>query len=212
MDLANILFYLLLLSLPLAFYWRRSSLPLLAATLPLLVVNILSSSPQQDLVHQYNLPIAILLVVASMDGLAADLRHGRLWLTRRLWFCYFWATLSWALLAKPGYFFDRYLSRLNQVRPAHDIIRRIPPDAAVLTNSHLAPHLSHRPVVKELFTKSLSKEELSQLDIALLNRHDPGWASNIQHTKATIEQLQAMQWDCEEDDQSGFVLCRRPTS
>ena len=213
LDVPNILFYLFLLSLPLAFYWRRSSLPLLAATLPLLAVNILSSSPaQQDLIHQYNLPIAILLVVASMDGLAADLRQGRLWLTRRVWFCYFWATLSWALLAKPGYFFDRYLSRVDQVRPAHNLIRRIPAEAAVLTNSHLAPHLSQRLMVKELFTKILSQEELSQLDTALLNRHDPGWASNIQHTAATIEQLKAMSWDCEEHGQSGFVLCRKPTS
>ncbi|KKZ14129.1 MAG: hypothetical protein TH68_05670 [Candidatus Synechococcus spongiarum 142] len=213
LDWANILFYLFLLSLPLAFYWRRASLPLLAATLPLLAVNILSSSSaQRDLTHQYNLPIAVLLVVASMDGLTADLRQGRFWLTRRLWFCCFWATLSWALLAKPGYFLDRYLSRVDQVRPAHDLIRRIPPDAAVLTNSHLAPHLSHRRMVKELFTKRLSKEELGQLDIALLNRHDPGWASNVQHTTATIEQLQAMQWACEEDDQSGFVLCQKTTS
>ena len=213
MDVPNILFYLFLLSLPLAFYWRRSSLPLLAATLPLLAVNILSSSPaQQDLIHQYNLRIAVLLVVASMDGLAADLRQGCLWLTRRVWFCYFWATLSWALLAKPGYFFDRYLSRVDQVRPAHNLIRRIPAEAAVLTNSHLAPHLSQRLMVKELFTKILRQEELSQLDTALLNRHDPGWASNIQHTAATIEQLKAMSWDCEEHGQSGFVLCRKPTS
>ena len=211
LDWTNIIFYLFLLSLPLAFYWRRPSLPLLAATLPLLIVNTLSSfSVQQDLIHQYNLPMAVLLIVASMDGFAADLRQGRLRLTRRLWFCYFWATLSWALLAKPGYFFSLYLSRVDQVRPAHDLIRHIPPGAAVLTNSHLSPHLSHRPMVKELFTKTLSKEELNQLDIALLNRHDPGWASNVQHTEATIEQLQAMQWACEEDDQSGFVLCQRP--
>ena len=149
LDWASILFYLFLLSLPLAFYWRRSSLPLLAATLPLLTANILSSSSaQRGLTHQYSLPIAILLVVASMDGLAADLRQGRLWLTRRLWFCYFWATLSWSLLAKPGYFFDLYLSRADQAWPAHNLIRRISPDAAVLTNSHLAPHLSHRPMVK----------------------------------------------------------------
>lgn len=211
LDWVNILFYLFLLSLPLAFYWRRSSLPFLAATLPLLAANILSSvSAQQDLTHQYNLPIAVLLVVASLDGLTADLRQGRLWLTRRLWFCYFWATLSWALLAKPGYFFGHYLSRVDQVRPAQELIRRIPPDAAVLTNSHLFPHLSHRSMVKQLFTEPLSKEELSHLDIVLLNRHDPSFASNVQHTQATIEQLQSMQWDCEENDQSGFVLCQVP--
>nr|WP_080688051.1 DUF2079 domain-containing protein [Candidatus Synechococcus spongiarum] len=213
LDWASIIFYLFLLSLPLAFYWRRSSLPLLAATLPLLAINILSSSSaQRNLVHQYSLPLAVLLIVASLDGLTADLRQGRLWLTYRLWFCCFWATLSWALLAKPGYFFDHYLSRVDQVPTAHDLIRRISSDAAVLTNSHLSPHLSQRPMVKQLFTKTLSQEELNRLDIALLNRRDPGWASNVQHTEATIEQLKAMSWDCEEHGQSGFVLCRKPTS
>ena len=147
-----------------------------------------------------------------MDGLAADLRQGRLWLTRRFWFCYFWATLSWALLAKPGYFFGLYQSRVDQVQPAQNLIRHIPPDAAVLTNSHLFPHLSHRPVVKQLFTQSLHKEELSQMEMVLLNPRDPGWASNVENTEATIEQLQAMQWTCEEDHQSGFVLCQKPIS
>lgn len=213
LDWANIIFYLFLLSLPLAFYWRRSSFPLLAATLPLLAANVLSSSSaQRGLTHQYSLPLAVLLVVASMDGLTIDLRQGRLWLTRRLWFCLFWATLSWALLAKPGYFFGLYLSRVDQVRPAQVFIKRIPTDAAVLTNSYLAPHLSHRPVIKQLFTEPLRNGELNQLDIALLNRHDPGWASNVQNTEATIEWLQAMQRDCEENDQSGFVLCRKPNS
>ena len=212
LDWADILFYLFLLSLPLGMYWRRSSLPMLTASLPLIVSNVLSDySTQRNLVQHYSLPLVVLLVIASMDGLTADLRQSRLWLTQRLWFCCFWATLSWALLAKPGYFFDRYLSRVDQVRPAHNLIRRIPPDAAVLTNSHLAPHLSHRPMVKQLFTEPLSKEELSQLDTALLNRRDPGWGSNVQHTAATIEQLQVMSWDCEEHGHSGFVLCRRPT-
>ena len=76
LDWAKIIFYLLLLSLPLACYWRRSSFPLLAATLPLLAASVLSSSSaQQGLIHQYSLPLAVLLVVASMDGLTADLRQ-----------------------------------------------------------------------------------------------------------------------------------------
>lgn len=77
LDWVNILFYLFLLSLPLAFYWRRSSLPLFVATLPLLVTNALSSwGSQQDVAHHYNLPLAVLLVVGSMDGLVSDLRQG----------------------------------------------------------------------------------------------------------------------------------------
>ena len=215
LDWANILFYLFLLSLPLAFYWRRSSTPILAATLPLLASNILSSSSaQQDLVHQYNLPIAVLLVVASMDGLTTDLRQSRLWLTRRLWFCTFWAALCFTLLAKRGYSLGYHvITKINQVQPAYSLIVQIADNDSVLTHNHLAPHLSQRLVVKLLSgEQSLTAADLDQLDVALLNRHDPRWPTSIQHTAAAIEQLQAMQWACEEDDQSGFVLCQKPKS
>lgn len=66
-------------------------------------------------------------------------------------------------------------------------------------------------MVKQLFTEPLSKEELGQLDTALLNPKDLAWTSSSEKTTPTIEQLQAMSWNCEEHGQSGFVLCRRPT-
>ena len=56
LEHVNILFYVLLLSLPLAFYWRRSSLPLLAATLPLLTANILSSVSAQRGILSISIP------------------------------------------------------------------------------------------------------------------------------------------------------------
>ena len=63
-------------------------------------------------------------------------------------------------------------------------------------------------MVKQLFTEPLRNGELNQLDIALPNRNDPGWGNSVQHTTATIAQLQAMQWDCEENNP--FVLCQKP--
>ena len=223
LDLANILFYLFLLSLPLAFYWRRSSLPLLAATLPLLAVNSLSSaSAQQDLLHQYSLPIAALLVVASMDGLAADLCQGRLWLTRRLWLCCFWATLCFVVLVKRGYTlgyhlvstFDEvqpvynmtrllpaddrakhdHVPSLNELSQAQSLIRHIPADAAVLTHNNLAPHISHRPVVKQLGLDATPRSDFAEFNVAFLDRKNPWYGSSHseaapQHTAATIEQL-----------------------
>ena len=213
LDWANIVFYLFLLSLPLAFYWRRSSLPMLAATLPLLAINILSSSlAQKDLAHQYSLPLAVLLVVASMDGLAADLHHGRRWLTRRLWFCFFWAALCWALLNKSAPYFlprDRYPS-VHRLGAGHALIQSIPADAGVLTQNHLAPHVSHRPVVKLLFgDQPLNSTEF---DVALLDRKTP-WdgatyrLTTPRHTAAAIEQLKSVGWTCDEESQ--FVLCQK---
>ena len=242
LDLPNILFYLLLLSLPLAFYWRRSSLPLLAAILPLLAVNILSSAPQRDLVHQYNLPIAILLVVASMDGLAADLRQqGRLWLTQQLWFCCFWASLCFVVLVNRGHILGYHLvSRFDDVQPvqtmirffpagdrakydhvpslnelsqAQDLIQRIPADAAVLTHNNLAPHVSHRPVVKLLGADAHPLSDFAEFNVAFLDRKNPWYglshsATAPQHTAATIQRLKNLDWTC--DEKGRFALCRRP--
>ena len=215
LDWPDILLYLFLLSLPLGMYWRRSSLPMLIASLPLIVSNMLSDySTQRNLVQHYSLPLAVLLVVASMDGLTADLRYSRLWLTQRLWAAILWATLCWVLLIKPGYWIT--FKRVDQVQTFQALIRHIPTDAGVLTHNHYIPHLSQRPIVK-LLNEAFPMEtttvvQRAQLDVALLNPNDPGWPTNVQDTQATIEQLQAMEWDCEEDDQSGFVLCQKPNS
>ena len=209
LDVSGIFRYIFVLIIPLAFYWRRSSLPLLAATLPLLASNLLSSSPaQRDLVHQYSLPLAVLLVVASVDGWSADLRQGRLWLTRRLWLGYFWAALCWALLAKPGHSLVRYLSRINQIQAAQDLIQRVPPDAAVLTQSYLAPQLTHRPILRQAFIEYAPTEaNLAQLDVALLSPNDPGWKSSVQHIQSIIAKLKDMGWRCEEN--GAFTLCQK---
>ena len=211
LDWVNILFYLFLLSLPLAFYWRRSSLPLLVATLPLLTANGLSSwESQQDVVHHYNLPLAVLLVVASMDGLTTDLYRGRLWLAQRLWLCYFWATLSWALLAKPGYFFDRYLSRMDQMQAARQIIVKVSDDSAVLTHDYLIPHLSHRPLIQSPSRERLpTAEQLAQFDVVLLNPDSPGKLSQ-HYATAIINHIQDLGWTCKEASGT-FILCEKIT-
>nr|WP_236619803.1 DUF2079 domain-containing protein [Candidatus Synechococcus spongiarum] len=240
LDWASIIFYLFLLSLPLAFYWRRSSLPLLAATLPLLAINVLSSAPQRDLIHQYNLPIAVLLVVASMDGLATDLRQGRFWLTQRLLLCCFWASLCFVVLVNRGHTLGYHLiSRFDEVQPiqniirlipaddrtkhdhvpslnqlsqAKDLIQRIPVDADVLTHNNLAPHVSHRSVVKLLGVDTTSRSDFAEFNAAFLDRKNPWYgvshsATAPQHTAATIERLKIWGWTC--DEKSRFVLCQR---
>ena len=81
LNWGGIVRYLLMLALPLIITWRLRSLPMLAATLPLLAANTLSSwSSQQDVSHQYSLPLAVPLVVASIDGLAGDRLQRRFWL------------------------------------------------------------------------------------------------------------------------------------
>jgi len=221
LDWPSIVFYLFLLSLPLAFYWRRSSLPMLATTLPLIAVNSLSSYElQRDLLHESSLHLLVPLIVASMDGFATDLRCGRPLLANRLWFCAFWAALCFILLPRRAHNLDiDVITKFNEVQPAYNLIMQIPNNVSVLTQNHLAPQLSQRPLIRVLTEDMDSMSDFTQFDVVLLDRKSlwgGGYglthtATATQHTAATIEQLQAMSWDCEEHGQSGFVLCRRPT-
>ena len=62
--------YLLLLCLPCIALWRRASLSTLLIGLPLVLVNLLSASASyRTLVHHYSLPLALVAVVACIDGL-----------------------------------------------------------------------------------------------------------------------------------------------
>ena len=219
LDWSGIFSYLLLLSLPIVIYWRFSSLPLLAATLPLLAANTLSSwESQRSLAYQYSLPLAVLLVVAACPGISALCQSGKPeprepWPLRRLWAGYIWAALCWALLVNPGHFFDRYLSQINQVQAAQRLSSSIPVDASVATHNHLVPQLSHREAIYNMdYPEPLPVSQLSGLDIVLLNRRNP--YPHPQNTSekmaATVSQLRDRNWRCEDVRDSAFVLCRRP--
>ena len=154
LDQPGIVRYLLVLALPLAITWRLRSLPMLAATLPLLAANMLSSwSSQRDVLHQYSLPLAVVLVVASIDGLAGNR------LQRQFW-CLLWAALCWGGLTQSHSqaFFGRYLARADQIQPLQEAIAKIPGDAGVLTYNHLIPQISHRQVVHGLFAGRVSRD------------------------------------------------------
>ena len=56
--------------LPCIALWRRASLSTLLIGLPLVLVNLLSASASyRTLVHHYSLPLAVVAVVACIDGL-----------------------------------------------------------------------------------------------------------------------------------------------
>ena len=161
LNWGGIVRYLLMLALPLIITWRLRSLPMLAATLPLLAANTLSSwSSQQDVSHQYSLPLAVPLVVASIDGLAGDRLQRRFWLLHNLWAGYLWAALCWAGLTQSHSqaFFGRYLARADHIQAAQEAVAQIPVDAGVLTTNHLIPHVSQRRVIQGLFAALVSTD------------------------------------------------------
>lgn len=196
--------YLLLLALPTALFWRRASLPILSAALPLIAVNLLSSSEaQRNLVHHYNLPLAVLAVVAAIDGLrASGCLH---WPWRRLAF----AGFCWVVLAKPWFFTGPYLERIHQRSDLQTALQQIAPEARVLTSSHLAPQLSERPMIQTIRRQKLGASALQRFDVLLLNPQDPGWGSR-RSTQIQALRLSASEgWRCRRWP-SGLNLCQRP--
>ncbi|MFN5195593.1 MAG: DUF2079 domain-containing protein [Cyanobacteriota bacterium] len=203
-PLLDALVYLLLLAVAVAPFWRRASLPTLATGLPLVLANLLSStSSQRTLIHHYNLPVAVIVVVAAVDGLAVARPQGLPW--RRL----AWAALCWAALAKPWFFSGPYLERLALVRPAGAAIATIAPGEAVLTTSYLVPQLSGRGRIA--FPRpELATADLASFDVLLLHPDDPGWASDRPTQERLLEAARSAGWRCRPWGDQGMELCRRP--
>jgi uncharacterized membrane protein len=198
------LLYLVLLSVAVAPFWRGASLPTLATALPLVLSNLISSTTsQRTLIHHYNLPVAVIAVVAAVDGLAVAPSPRLPW--RRL----AWAAVCWAALAKPWFFSGPYLERLALVRPAAAAMATIGPDEAVLTTSYLVPHLSGREQIA--FPRpEIDTAALDRFDVLLLHPDDPGWASDRPTQERLLEGARQMGWRCQPWGPQGMELCRRP--
>ncbi|MEI6617214.1 MAG: DUF2079 domain-containing protein [Cyanobium sp. ELA507] len=205
-DWGGAVVYLLLLALPLLPFWRRASLPTLLAGVPLILVNILSESgAQRSLVHHYSLPLAVIGVVAAIDGLASRSSP------RMPWRGIAWAAACWAALAKPWFFSGPYLNRLPLIPDSRSALERVLPGDAVATTSYLAPHLSGRRVVIFPASSDGDLEELVRrrgINLLLLNPKEPGWASDGPLQRSLLEQARRRGWTCRSWPR-GLELCRR---
>ena len=207
LDWSGGLTYLLLLALPCGLLWRRRSLPVLLISLPLVLVNLLSASPSyRTLVHHYSLPLAVLGVLAAIDGglQGAAGRRGPAW-------ALIWASACWLALAKPWFFTGPYLQRLAQLDQARSAITRIQPDDAVLTTSFLVPQLSQRSTIA--FPKRSSNHSLDSgpWTALLLNPEDPGWGSKRSVQRNLLNQARDRNWSCQRWS-SGLTLCQPPAA
>ena len=207
LDWGGGLIYLLLLALPCGLLWRRRSMPVLLIGLPLVLVNLLSASPSyRTLIHHYSLPLAVLAVLAAIDGGLQDAagRRGPAWALA-------WASACWLALAKPWFFTGPYLQRLAQLDQARSAITRIQPDDAVLTTSFLVPQLSQRSTIA--FPKRSSNHSLESgpWTALLLNPEDPGWGSKRSVQRDLLNQARDRNWSCQRWG-SGLTLCQPPAA
>jgi uncharacterized membrane protein len=177
--------YLFLLLIPLLWGLRpRYLLPLVAA-LPALFMNLLANDPgQKDLLHQYSLPILPFLLLAVIDAAAAQ----KSWLQRPRWIL-LWALVCFFALAKVGYFIDRYLSSWDTWQATNTAIAEIKTEGGVLTSAEIAPHLTHRALLK-LAVNGSENLDLAQFDYILLNYRHPGWESSPELVSILLNQLE----------------------
>ena len=203
-DLGGGAFYLLVLVLPTLPFWRRRSLVILSAAVPLLLVNLnAESSSYRTLIHHYSLPLAVLSVTAAIDGLALQPKKAFPWKG------VIWAVTIWVVLAKPWFFTGPYLNRINMVSDAQQAISKLTPQDRVLTTSYFVPQISQRQHIA-FAKKSQSKQAFNNnWNVFLLNPNQPGWGSKKRIQTDLLRQAKDRNWTCQNWN-SGLELCRKP--
>lgn len=180
----NTLEYLAFLILPVFWGLSPAHLAPLVGAIPTLVINILSDSPaQRNLVHQYSLPILPFMLVAVISTLAA----GKGWVRNKRGIM-LWALVAFLALGKYGYFWSIYLNSLDTWQGTREAIAQIHTKGSVLTVPQVAPHLTHRSVVK-LTTTGSESANLSEFEYVLLNLRHPGFGSSPSVAASLLERL-----------------------
>jgi uncharacterized membrane protein len=175
--------YLFMLIFPVLWGLSPRHLAPLISAIPALSLNILADdSLQRDLVYQYSLPILPFLFLSVISTLAA----GEGWRIRSRT-AILWSAIAFFALAKP-YYFVRYFTTLDTWSAKRDAIAQIQPDASVLTDNPLAPHLAHRPLL-QLINIPLSPAELAEFDSILINLRRP-WPDNIEQAQTLTQYFQ----------------------
>jgi uncharacterized membrane protein len=153
--------------------------PLLSA-IPALTLNILSTfQVQRDLIQQYSLPVLPFLFLAVISTVA----NHQNWLKTRKSIL-IWSALSLIILSKVGYFWSIYLSSLDNHQATTTAISKVRDDGSLITTVEIAPHLTHRSIVK-FAADGTQPSTLQEFKYVLLNQRHPGW--NI--SKNALEKL-----------------------
>jgi uncharacterized membrane protein len=120
------------------------------------------------------------LLITVISSLAADrgwLRSGRL--------ITLWSLVAFLALAKYGYFGSIYLNSLDTLQATREAIAQVQTKGGVLTTAEIAPHLTHRQLIK-LTDANSPPADLTQFDYVLLNVRHPGWLSNSEFAGSLV--------------------------
>jgi uncharacterized membrane protein len=167
--------YLALLLSPIIWGLSPYHLTPLVGAIPTFLMNLITDyQPQKDLIHQYSLPAIPFLLLAVISSLAA----GRGWIQNRRGII-LWSLVAFIALAKFGYFGSKYLESIDTWQATREAISQIKTKGGILVPAQVAPHLTHRSIVK-LTTEGSELANLTEFDYVLLNLRHPGWGSTPQ--------------------------------
>ncbi|GBF81045.1 DUF2079 domain-containing protein [Aphanothece sacrum] len=177
--------YVILLVAPVIWGLSPNHLTPLVAALPALGLNLLTDyQPQKDLVHQYSLPILPFLLLSVIASLAA----GKGWL-RRPKMIIIWSLIWFLILTKYTYFGSKYLEQLDTLSAMREAVTLVLEQAKVLTSPQIAPHLTHRSLIK-LAIKEAEPINIESFDSILLNRRYPSWDNSEYLVIKLVDDLQ----------------------
>ena len=173
--------YIFYLTIPILWGLSLKCLSPLLCAAPMLLMNILSTvSAQRNLVHQYSLPILPFLFLVVISTVARDQQFLK---TRRN--ILIWSAIAFILLGKIGYLAS-YFATWDTQQATTTAVSKIKDTGALLVTGEIAPHLTHRPIVKLAFDDAKSID-LQPFKYILLNQKHPGWNSSTE----TIEKLRS---------------------
>jgi len=195
--------YLILISIAFLPFWRINALATLTGGFPLVFLNFIAENQSMRmLIHQYNLPLAAIGVVAVIDCIAINSSF------KISWKYITWISICWFSLAKPYFYTGPYLSRLPLIKSINQALLLIPSDAKVLTTSYIAPHLSHRKYID--YPREVNiKQYLKEYNLLLLNPKDPGYLSTSNIQQSILDQANQNKWICNSYP-NNLELCKKP--
>lgn len=183
-------------------FFRKINLKYLTAlipAIPTLIINILSDLPfQRSLAYQYSVPIVPFLILAIIAKAAAinnedqptSLNSGNIQFSKtanlplknipipQLWLgmqlpkaMVIWSLIIFLLLGESKDFI-LYANRLDTWQATREAVAQVQPQSSILTDNRLAPHFTHRPIVK-LLSQISAQTNLAEFQYILLNLRHP---------------------------------------
>lgn len=184
--------YLFKLFLPVLWGVSFQCLAPLVSAIPVLLLNILAhpDASQRDLVYQYSLPVLPFLLIVVISSLA----KGKAWLANRRAII-LWSVVIFLYFSHVRSFKNTYLSSLDTWQATREAIALVKPQGSVLTTDRIAPHLSQRPLINQLFQVvppvlgNAQPANVTEWKYILLNVRYPGWSNTPEYLTSIISKL-----------------------